>query len=116
MNTVERAIIKFTYQAEVDPALTVKIVGDWVELGHWDPQKGCELTLSDDRVSYKCNLYLLMNTDIEYKYVFGTCDEWIWEELPSNRTAHIQDQRASIEDTADSLESIYTPADTPAPI
>jgi hypothetical protein len=108
MDTVERAIVKFQYHADLDRSFTVKIVGDCVELGSWDPNKGCEMTLSPDSTNvWKCNIYILMDTDIEYKYVFGKHDEWIWEELPSNRCVSIKDQAAEITDVKGSPESDY---------
>lgn len=67
---VDEARVTFTVRCETSCGQKVRIVGDHVTLGGWDPLRGPELTTSSmDFPEWRITLIIPANRTISYKYV-----------------------------------------------
>ena len=93
--------VTFRFKSEANLGEAIKVVGNCEELGNWDPHKG--VPLNTDPHSYplwsSLPTALPMGSEIEYKYVYMSSENAVWESLP-NRKLCTTNYKLRVEDQA----------------
>ena len=105
MTESKKCNVKFIYKYKGSKYDDVGVVGNLNELNNWNINNPIHLKYSENENCFKSDeIYLSININFEYKYVFHMGGEQKWEELPYNQNRKMEIQNESsliIEDIQD---------------